>query len=132
MRKLVYFLGVLLIAFAVSILVPNSDAGEEEKKEEAKLEGVVNINTATSEQLQLLPGIGEKKAERIIKYRKKKGDFKAIEDIKNVKGIGDKLLEKIKDNIVVEGETTAKLPEKKEPEKKEPEKKEPEKKPEGK
>jgi len=128
MRKFAYLLGVLLLAsFTLSILSASADAPKEAKKEKAKMEGVVNINTATSEQLQLLPGIGEKKAERIIKYREKKGDFKAIEDIKNVKGIGDKLLEKIKDNIVVEGETTAK-----EPEKKEPEKKEPEKKPEGK
>ncbi len=113
MRKLVSVLGVLLLAaFSLSVLSVSADAAEEAKKE-AKLEGVVNINTATSEQLQLLHGIGEKKAEEIIKYRKEKGEFKAIEDIKNVKGIGDKMFEKIKDNIVVEGETTAKEPEKK-------------------
>jgi competence protein ComEA len=118
MRKLVSVLGILLLtAFTLSILSASADAAEKAKKE-AKLEGVVNINTATAEQLQLLPGIGEKKAEEIIKYRKEKGEFKAIEDIKNVKGIGDKVFEKIKDNIVVEGETTAKEPEKKEPEKK--------------
>ena len=112
MRKLAYLLGVLLIAFALSILVPSSDAAEEAKKE-AKLEGVVNINTATSEQLQLLPGIGKKKAEDIIKHREKKGEFKAPEDIKKVKGIGKGIFKKMKDNIVIEGETTAKLPEKK-------------------
>ncbi len=126
MRKLAYLLGVLLLAaFTVSILAASSGAAEGKKKGKAKLEGVVNINTATSEQLQLLPGIGEKKAEEIIKYRKEKGDFKAPEDIKKVKGIGKGLFKKIKDNIVVEGETTAKLPEKEKP------KKEPEKKPEG-
>ncbi|UCD84707.1 MAG: helix-hairpin-helix domain-containing protein [Deltaproteobacteria bacterium] len=117
MRKFGYLLGVLLVVFAVSILVPSSDAGEEAKKE-AKLEGVVNINTATAKQLQILPGIGKKKAEEIIKYREEKGNFKAVEDIKNVKGIGDKLFDKIKDNIVVEGETTAKEPEKKKEKKK--------------
>ncbi len=126
MRKLAYLLGVLLLAaFTVSILAASSGAAEGKKKGKAKLEGVVNINTATSEQLQLLPGIGKKKAERIIKHREKEGEFKAPEDIKNVKGIAGKLFDKIKDNIVVEGETTAKLPEKEKP------KKEPEKKPEG-
>ena len=117
MRKPGYLLGALLVVFAVSTLVPNSDAGEKAKKE-AKLEGVVNINTATAEQLQLLPGIGKKKAEEIIKYREEKGNFKAIEDIKNVKGVGEGLFDKIKDNIVVEGDTTAKEPEKKKEKKK--------------
>lgn len=130
MRKLVSVLGVLLLtAFTLSVLSASADAGEKAKKK-AKLEGVVNINTATSEQLQLLPLIGKKKAEEIIKYREKKGEFKAIEDIKNVKGVGDKLFDKIKDNIVVEGDTTVKKPEKKELKKK-LEKKETEKKPEG-
>ena len=124
MRKLSYLLGGLLVVFAVSVLVPKSYAAEEAKKE-AKLEGVVNINTATVKQLQILPGIGKKTAQAIIKYREEKGNFKAIEEIKNVKGIGDKIFDKIKDNLVLEGDTTAKKPGK-EPEKKleqEPEKK---------
>ena len=61
----------------------------------------ISINTATSEQLQTLPGIGSSKAESIVKYRNEFGNFTSIEDIKNVSGIGDSLFEKIKDNITI-------------------------------
>lgn len=61
----------------------------------------ISINTATSEQLQTLPGIGTSKAEAIINYRTEFGNFTNIEDIKNVSGIGDSLFEKIKDNITI-------------------------------
>ena len=58
----------------------------------------VNINTASLEQLQTLPGVGESKAKSIIEYREKQ-KFKTIENIKNVTGIGDSLFAKIKENI---------------------------------
>lgn len=61
----------------------------------------VNINTATSEQLQSLNGVGESIAESIIQYREENGKFATIEDIKNVSGIGDSKFEKIKENICV-------------------------------
>lgn len=64
-------------------------------------DGLININTATSEQLQTLSGIGESKAAAIISYREENGDFGSIEDIKNVSGIGDSTYEKIKDYITV-------------------------------
>lgn len=60
----------------------------------------INLNTATKKELVSLEGIGDKKADEIIKYRTKT-PFKKIEDIKNIKGIGDKLFEKIKDKIEV-------------------------------
>lgn len=63
---------------------------------------MVNINTATSNELEMLDGIGEAIAERIIDYRNENGFFGNISDIKNVKGIGDKIFENIKNNIVVE------------------------------
>ena len=56
----------------------------------------VNINTATVEELIDLPSIGQKVAERIIKYRKQHGSFKTLEDLKSVRGIGEKVFEKIK------------------------------------
>ncbi len=62
---------------------------------------VININTATKDELNTLSGIGESKAEAIIKYREESGLFKSIEDIKNVTGIGDALFAKIKENITV-------------------------------
>lgn len=61
----------------------------------------ININTASKEQLMTLKGIGETYSQRIIDYRNKK-KFSSIEEIKNVKGIGDKTFEKIKDCITVE------------------------------
>ena len=62
---------------------------------------LLSINTATSDELQKLPGIGKSKANDIISYRETNGNFNAIEDIKNVSGIGDSLFEKIKDLITV-------------------------------
>jgi len=56
----------------------------------------VNINTATVEELSTLPGIGLTKAEAIITYREKNGKFKSVNDLKEVKGIGDKIVEKVK------------------------------------
>lgn len=61
----------------------------------------ININTATQTQLETLPGIGPSTATKIITYRKEKGKFKKIEDIKEVSGIGDSKFEKIKNYITV-------------------------------
>ena len=62
---------------------------------------LININTATLAQLDTLPGIGLSYAQAIIDYRTQNGAFKAIEDIKNVKHIGDSVFAKIKDRITV-------------------------------
>ncbi|MEK5173373.1 MULTISPECIES: helix-hairpin-helix domain-containing protein [Heyndrickxia] len=64
-------------------------------------EGKVNINSANKDQLQTIPGIGPSKADAIIEYREQKGEFKKIEDIKNVTGIGEKTYEKLKDSISI-------------------------------
>ncbi|NLM49949.1 MAG: DUF655 domain-containing protein [Clostridiaceae bacterium] len=63
--------------------------------------GKININTAGKSELMKLKGIGEKTAQAIIDYRNQKGKFTSIEDIKKVKGIGDKKFEEIKDKITV-------------------------------
>lgn len=68
----------------------------------AKNEEKVNINTATQTELETLTGIGPSTASKIIEYRKENGSFKTIEDIKNVKGIGDAKYKKIKNDIVAE------------------------------
>ena len=64
--------------------------------------GLVNINTAGSEELQTLPGIGEKRAEDIIAYREEHGPFRIVEDITDVSGIGEGILSRIIDYITVE------------------------------
>lgn len=62
----------------------------------------LNLNTATLDELNALPGIGEALAQRILDYRAQKGGFKAVAELKEVKGIGDKLFEEIKDLVTVE------------------------------
>ena len=66
------------------------------------VDGKVNINTASVEVIAQLDGIGEKMAQRIIDYREENGDFKAIEEITLVNGIGQKKFEEIKDSICVD------------------------------
>ena len=66
---------------------------------------VINLNAATIEQLESLPGIGRKTAERIIEHRTKSGGFKRIEDLMNVKGIGEKSFLKLKPLIAVPAKT---------------------------
>ena len=87
------------------LYVPNK---EDENKEyvmtgngEEKEDGLININVATVEDLQKLPGIGESLAERIVMYRTQNGKFNSIEDIKNVTGIGENKFANIKDLIKI-------------------------------
>ncbi len=71
-----------------------SDSGAEQNPNK-----LVNINTATKEELMTLPGIGESKAESIIAYRQENGGFKTIEDIMKISGIKDAAFSKIKNYI---------------------------------
>jgi competence protein ComEA len=103
-----------VIEDGIKIYVPSINDNEEEyitensgdnvivnnsSKSSEKL--IVNINTASSDELQKLPGIGEAIATRIVNYRKENGKFGTIEDIKNVSGIGNSKFEKIKEYICV-------------------------------
>ena len=78
-----------------------AQAPTSQKKEVGK-EGKVNINTATVEELKTLKGIGEKKAEAIIEYRKKNGSFKNKEELMKVRGIGKKLYESFEERVIVQ------------------------------
>jgi comEA protein len=74
------------------------------------LQGVVNINTATADELELLPGIGPARARAILEHRKAKGEFKQVDDLRDVGGIGDRALEALRPHCVVTGRTTARRP----------------------
>lgn len=72
-----------------------------EKIQQNREEKKININTATEQELESLKGIGPATAKNIIRYREEYGGFSSIEEIKNVKRIGDKIFEKIKADICV-------------------------------
>lgn len=71
-----------------------------------QLAGKLNLNTATDEQLMLLPTVGPAKAERIVSWRKKNGGFKRPADLRRVKGFGYKTFKKLEPYLDVQGETT--------------------------
>ena len=77
---------------SVSVLAQKSGSTASEK---------INLNSATAEQLQTIPGIGPSTAKSILDYRSKVGKFNKIEEIINVKGIGEKKFQKIKDRLTV-------------------------------
>ncbi|ERI07961.1 comEA protein [Aneurinibacillus aneurinilyticus ATCC 12856] len=65
-------------------------------------EGKINLNTATSEQLQTIPGIGPGKADAILQYREEHGPFKTVDELTGVSGIGAKTVEKMKSKLFVQ------------------------------
>jgi competence protein ComEA len=83
------------------VYIPEAYEEGETSSSVSKGDSRVNINTADSDELQKLNGIGPATAEKIIDYRDEHGRFSNIEDIKNVSGIGDKTFEKFEDDIKV-------------------------------
>ena len=79
----------------------NSSINTGSQSEKTSNQTKININTATEQELDSLPGIGPSTAAKILEYRKEKGKFKTIEEIKEVSGIGESKYEKIKDRITV-------------------------------
>ena len=94
-----------LVALAVISLValPASASVSQAKTADTKAAPapVVNINTAPAEQLERLPGVGPRTAARIIEYRQKNGGFKKVEELMNVRGIGEKAFLRMKNQLTV-------------------------------
>ncbi len=91
---------------------PESEPAGERKPGRAarkELTGKLNLNTATEEQLMLLPTVGASKAERIVAWRKKNGGFKRVADLRRVKGFGYKTMKRLEPFLDVTGETTLAL-----------------------
>jgi competence ComEA-like helix-hairpin-helix protein len=76
------------------------------KSNHKEITGKLNLNTATEEQLMLLPTVGPSKAERIVTWRKKNGGFKRTADLRRVKGFGYKTFKKLEPFLDIKGDTT--------------------------
>src|SRR5262245_26475260 len=99
MRKTTFL--VSLIALFVLLLASTPVLAGGKKA----FEGVVNLNTATEAELELLPGIGAAKVRAIVVYRRSH-PFRTVEEIVRVKGIGAKMLKKLRPHVTVSGPTT--------------------------
>ena len=96
-------LGVVLAAMLALAAAPALAA------DGPRLTGVVNVNTASLEELQLLPGVGETRARAIVAARKQRGGFKSVDELVEVKGIGATSLARLKPFVRVDGKTTARI-----------------------
>ncbi len=81
--------------------LPSSDLDQNQRSVELNLTGIVNINTASQQELESLPGIGAVKAKAIIEYRTQNGYFLSIDDLMKVSGIGQSIFSQVKDYITV-------------------------------
>lgn len=89
-------LAVIALVLAASLPALAGDAPQ----------GVVNVNTATAEQLQLLPRVGPALADRIIEFRQSNGPFGSVDELVAVKGIGERSLAKLEPFVTTQGATT--------------------------
>jgi competence protein ComEA len=96
----------LVLLMALGVLFA---AGSAAAAENGGLTGVVNINTATADELQILPGIGEARAKAVIALRKQNGGFKSADDLLAVKGIGEAALKRLRPFVTTQGKTTARI-----------------------
>jgi competence protein ComEA len=105
MRRFMFAL-VILVGILITGPSASSAQGAQAKagsgsKARATAANPVNLNSASAAQLQTLPGVGASAAQRIVDYRQKNGSFKKIEELMNVKGIGEKSFLKLKPLITV-------------------------------
>ena len=101
MRALLLVVGVLFAALCFSAPVAHAQEKAAKPKPAASVAAPINLNTATAAQLEKLPGIGARTAQLIVEHRQKNGNFKKVEELMNVKGIGEKSFLKIKSMVTV-------------------------------
>ena len=107
MNRFALVLAVALVCLHVPM--PSfADAGQPAKSPAAASTDPVNLNSATAAQIADLPGSGVKTAELVVQYRTKNGPFKKIEEVMNVRGVGEKSFLRIKDRLTVAASKTDK------------------------
>ena len=97
--RLRFLSAVAVLALASLVLTPATARGAASQAPAQNEK--VNINTAGVDELVTLPGIGKAYAERIVEYRQKNGPFKKVEDLLNVRGIGEKTFDRIRDRLTI-------------------------------
>ncbi|MGB8959783.1 MAG: helix-hairpin-helix domain-containing protein [Candidatus Aminicenantales bacterium] len=97
-KVLAFGLAALLVALSFAPVYAQSTASKAR----------ININTAPASELETLPRIGPKVAQRIVDFRTKNGNFKKVEEIMKVQGIGEKVFDQIKDLITVGADSAPK------------------------
>jgi len=104
MKKVLSKMGSIFAVVLMTVMMMSAVVTAENKAsgiDKQVVEASININTATVKELSNLSGIGKKKAEAIIAYRKNNGSFSDVNDLKKVEGIGKKTFEKIMNKIAV-------------------------------
>ena len=99
MRRFTCVLAIVCLWMCAPLIAQQKPARS--KPQVATAAAPVNLNTASVSEIATLPGVGPKAAERIVAYRQKNGGFKKIEELMNVKGIGEKSFLKLKPLITV-------------------------------
>jgi competence protein ComEA len=96
---------LILLSLLAALSIPTASAAQEQASQagsaRTQMAPTVNLNTATAQQLEALPGVGPRTAQRILDYRQKNGPFKRIEDLMNIQGIGEKSFLRIKPLVTV-------------------------------
>ena len=101
MRRLTAILGAALVVMLTATPGLAQDKPAKAKAPAVSVATPVNLNTATATELQALPGIGARTAQMIIEHRQKSGGFKKVEELMNIKGIGEKSFLKLKPMVTV-------------------------------